>query len=763
MHLYLTLSKCYFVPAVFHSSDALSEPFRSAFTSFQAGISDGVNDLRDAYPDSGYLPSGLHIPHVGKVTFLPKKNVASRMFLGCEFNQSRYRSYRESPEFRSVLHVPLLVNYRKKVQFESNQLGIKTNPIRVYLHIYPAGYYFIHAAVAVQSMYCLQSLVEWLGKMKLDKSSSTALQLSVNRCFIGSLSGFFSHIWSHVSQAILSDTAAKVLESPIYDITRIKPLQSVSQDAITKHESFLDSFQRVHTEDSLAKIPRRSQCGFHSWEELFDAIFTWRDAIERQDGETGTGRSFSLTEWQELDGINRPTEWEFELINRLRKNSPRHRGSTDAEALKHLRTRLYFRSKWSRAVDLALRDDLLRDDVRGMSEQLQYLQMHGSNDFPDWIRGKLINGITKALRRANPVRIGVREIAGLLSKDRNWRELSCDEGDYKSIYGKYGGDLIVAKNQSALVKTEAWSARRQLQLLFHWRLVAVYEVACAQGLASEAIRNQIDHFERTGVQESSFTAISHKFNMLATIHRHLPTNHRKWYYRVSSAIGTDRRIEEVGKKQSRFDQGDLMRRLSMHEYKMEAVILFLGANPSNQTQLDLAKEAQAIGDQLRSTDLRDQFRIEQQWEPKAQQIPGKILRFRPTIVHFSGHGSRVGKLVLVDDKNIAREADTEAIAEVFRLVKETVRCVVLNACYSEAQAAAIAEHVQVVVGMSQAIGDTAAIQFSSSFYEALGYGRSFQKAFEFAILGMKLGESGDAPVPRIYFRKDVDPENSYCF
>ena len=201
----------------------------------------------------------------------------------------------------------------------------------------------------------------------------------------------------------------------------------------------------------------------------------------------------------------------------------------------------------------------------------------------------------------------------------------------------------------------------------------------------------------------------------------------------------------------------------MHDYKNEAIILFLGANPSDTTQLELPKEAQAIDDRLRNTELRDQFKIEQQWEPKAQQIPGKIMRFNPTIVHFSGHGSKCGNLVFVDEDNIAREADTESIAEIFRLINETVRCVVLNACYSNKQAAAIAEHVEIVIGMSQAIGDKDAIQFSSSFYEALGYGKSFQKAFELAKLGMKLSESDDALVPKMFHRDGIDPNDCFCF
>ncbi|MEZ6104419.1 MAG: CHAT domain-containing protein [Pirellulaceae bacterium] len=512
----------------------------------------------------------------------------------------------------------------------------------------------------------------------------------------------------------------------------------------------MDSYERNESSGSSDKS-RWDQPRFQSWEQLFDAIF---DRWEEIKAEYENGEAYRRI---------KKSSWEAKLIKRLKRTSHRHRYSTDEEAHKHLLLRLELRSKWSSEVKKTLSDKKLGNDVRGMHEQLQRLELFDSGEFPDWIRHELVKGITLALRQANRIKLDANEIAGLLGKDRRWRELACDESDYDSVFGKYGSDLIVTKNQSALIKTEIWSTRKQLQLWFHWKLIAVYEIACAQWLATEMMRQEMDRASSSSTPTSGFSDVSRRFNLLATTQRHLPPSFRKWYYCVSSSIGTDRRLAEVGSEQQRFDHGQLLRRLEMHDYKNEAIILFLGANPSDTTQLELPKEAQAIDDRLRNTELRDQFKIEQQWEPKAQQIPGKIMRFNPTIVHFSGHGSKCGNLVFVDEDNIAREADTESIAEIFRLINETVRCVVLNACYSNKQAAAIAEHVEIVIGMSQAIGDKDAIQFSSSFYEALGYGKSFQKAFELAKLGMKLSESDDALVPKMFHRDGIDPNDCFCF
>lgn len=46
---------------------------------------------------------------------------------------------------------------------------------------------------------------------------------------------------------------------------------------------------------------------------------------------------------------------------------------------------------------------------------------------------------------------------------------------------------------------------------------------------------------------------------------------------------------------------------------------------------------------------------------------------------------------------------TTALAILFVLFTEQVKCVLLNACYSKTQAKAIARHINYVIGMSQAI------------------------------------------------------------
>jgi hypothetical protein len=74
---------------------------------------------------------------------------------------------------------------------------------------------------------------------------------------------------------------------------------------------------------------------------------------------------------------------------------------------------------------------------------------------------------------------------------------------------------------------------------------------------------------------------------------------------------------------------------------------------------------------------------------------------------------------------------------------------VLNACYSERQAQAIAQYIDCVIGMSKAIGDTAAISFSAAFYQALGYGRSVKMAFDLGCSQIDLANLEEQDTPKL--------------
>lgn len=192
------------------------------------------------------------------------------------------------------------------------------------------------------------------------------------------------------------------------------------------------------------------------------------------------------------------------------------------------------------------------------------------------------------------------------------------------------------------------------------------------------------------------------------------------------------------------------------------VILFLAAQPISTARLRLDEEVREIEAGLQRSKHRDRFELKQQWAVRPKDLQRAMLDCKPQIVHFSGHG--VGRatedspspeatrklipvdrgetfeegLILEDQTGQVKRVSTEALAALFELFADSVECVVLNACYSERQAKAIAQHVPYVIGMKQAIGDRAALEFAIGFYDALGAGESIKFAYQLGCSAIRM-------------------------
>jgi len=185
-------------------------------------------------------------------------------------------------------------------------------------------------------------------------------------------------------------------------------------------------------------------------------------------------------------------------------------------------------------------------------------------------------------------------------------------------------------------------------------------------------------------------------------------------------------------------------------------ILFLASNPHSTSPLRLDEEIREIDRAIRSSDLRDKILLNQQFAVRVSDLQEHFLRYRPHIVHFSGHGNSESRIILEDDQGFSREVPVTALENLFELFSGKIICVILNACYSEIQAQAIAKHIDCVIGMSNSILDKAAITFSTSFYRALAYGKNVQNAFDLAVNQLKLLGIQGSEIPKLISRKNPE-------
>lgn len=187
-------------------------------------------------------------------------------------------------------------------------------------------------------------------------------------------------------------------------------------------------------------------------------------------------------------------------------------------------------------------------------------------------------------------------------------------------------------------------------------------------------------------------------------------------------------------------------------------VLFLASNPVDTSALRLGQEVREIDQKIEVGSARDAFELVQQHALRPSDLQHVLLRHRPHIVHFSGHGSESEEIVLEDNAGKSHFVSQQALTSLFRILKDNVRVVFLNACFSRPQAEAIGSVIDYTVGNNKGVGDRAAITFAAAFYRALAFGRTVREAFELARLELDLVKVAGSDTPELFVREGVDPD-----
>lgn len=199
------------------------------------------------------------------------------------------------------------------------------------------------------------------------------------------------------------------------------------------------------------------------------------------------------------------------------------------------------------------------------------------------------------------------------------------------------------------------------------------------------------------------------------------------------------------------------------------VILFLASNPSETSKLQLEKEFVRIfnGIQEGSKDLK----LVSEWAITPSDLQQAILKHRPNIIHFAGHGASEKQgngsdrdilfeggnsngILLQDASGRPQLVRTNAL-DLFETMKDlngmNIEVVILNACHQDEQARAISQHVPYVIGTNDTIDDNAAIEFSTGFYRGLSNRNGdINFAFRLAKNNIMLQGLEDSMVPVMY-------------
>lgn len=188
---------------------------------------------------------------------------------------------------------------------------------------------------------------------------------------------------------------------------------------------------------------------------------------------------------------------------------------------------------------------------------------------------------------------------------------------------------------------------------------------------------------------------------------------------------------------------------------MKKTILVLAANPVDTSRVRLDEEIREITAGLHQASKRDDYILQCVHAARADDVRRAVLNHSPNIVHFCGHGSPTGGIAFENQCGKSSLVTPDVLSGFFKLFADKVNCVVLNACYSEIQADAIAKHIEYVVGMQGSIDDKKAINFAVAFYDALGSGKPVKFAFDLANNAAQWEQEGEPLKPILRSKSGV--------
>ena len=186
-------------------------------------------------------------------------------------------------------------------------------------------------------------------------------------------------------------------------------------------------------------------------------------------------------------------------------------------------------------------------------------------------------------------------------------------------------------------------------------------------------------------------------------------------------------------------------------------IVFLASNPTASGRLRLDEEYAQVKEALQHGENGKSFELIAEFATTPRRLFDALLRHKPHIVHFSGHGDKEGGGIILDDGfGNLKLIDKEALTKLVDVLKDNIFAVFLNSCYSGDQMDALAALVDYSIVVNNPIGDNAAINFAATFYQALSFDRTIVEAFKLAVISLQMNGLIGSTAPELRVRPGIE-------
>lgn len=156
----------------------------------------------------------------------------------------------------------------------------------------------------------------------------------------------------------------------------------------------------------------------------------------------------------------------------------------------------------------------------------------------------------------------------------------------------------------------------------------------------------------------------------------------------------------------------------------EVRVLCLAAQPGDKARLRLGAEYREIVRETRGSRVVPTIRQAVQYE----DLDACLYDARPHILHFSGHGTAGGEILLEDHGGFGHPLGAAALARVLAAFGR-LSAIVLGSCHTAAAARPLLAVSDVVVGASGPLHDICALHFTRHLYRGVAAGEPVARAF----------------------------------
>lgn len=187
-------------------------------------------------------------------------------------------------------------------------------------------------------------------------------------------------------------------------------------------------------------------------------------------------------------------------------------------------------------------------------------------------------------------------------------------------------------------------------------------------------------------------------------------------------------------------------------------VLILGA--SAEGDLRVGREQKRIRAAVESALHRDQITLDVRPAATTADLLDGITKFRPHVVHFSGHSSEA--LVVFEDEQDEMHEGVIVTARAFAKAIEATdfppSLVLLNSCKSAGQIDdLVAQVTPFAIGMADSIEDGDAINYAAQFYAAIANGQSIKASHLSGQAALELAGLEGVELPTLAWAQGLDP------